>query len=310
MNQETLIPPVDRALLESELNEHRFVRNTNKGNNKIFIINQHNSPNVMLEIGRLRELTFRSSGGGTGKSCDIDDFDTDEICYEQLIVYSPEDKEIIGGYRFIDCSKTILENSEKPKLSTANYFQFSEKFIKNYLPITIELGRSWVQPNFQPNINPRKGVFALDNIWDGLGAITVDNPNIKYFFGKVTMYTSYNKTARDMILFFLHKFFPDNEGLLKPYHSLPFTTAAKDLEHLFDDMDFKEAFKKLNTLVRGFGENIPPLVNIYMNLSPTMKTFGTAANPHFGDVEETGIMITIDDIYPEKKERHINTYIK
>jgi hypothetical protein len=172
------------------------------------------------------------------------------------------------------------------------------------------LGRSWVQPNFQPNINPRKGVFALDNIWDGLGAITVDNPNIKYFFGKVTMYTSYNKTARDMILFFLHKFFPDNEGLLKPYHSLPFTTATKDLEHLFDDMDFKEAFKKLNTLVRGFGENIPPLVNIYMNLSPTMKTFGTAANPHFGDVEETGIMITIDDIYPEKKERHINTYIK
>lgn len=310
MNQEPLIPAIDRALLEQELNAKQFIRNTNKGNNQIFIVNHHNSPNTMQEIGRLRELTFRSSGGGTGRGVDIDHYDTDEVCYEQLIVYSPEDKEIIGGYRYIDCSKVIPKNGDKPALSTANYFDFSEKFIKDYLPYTIELGRSWVQPNYQPHINPRKGVFALDNIWDGLGAITVDNPKIKYFFGKVTMYTRYNQKARDMILHFLKTFFPDKEGLLKPYHPLAFSTPIEELENLFVGMDYKEAFKILNTQVRGLGENIPPLVNIYMNLSPSMKSFGTAANPHFGDVEETGIMITIGDIYPEKKERHIASYHK
>lgn len=308
MDQESVIPPVDRELLERELNEDRFIRKTNKGNNKIYVVNSHNSPNVMLEIGRLRELTFRNAGGGTGKAYDIDAFDTSDICYEQLIVYSPEDREIVGGYRFIECSKTISDRGEKPLLSTANYFQFSDRFIKEYLPQTIELGRSWVQPNFQPQVNPRKGIFALDNIWDGLGAIKVDHPKIRFFFGKVTMYASYNTQARDMILYFLYKFFPDPDHLLRPYHALTLSTPVSELEPLFEGMEFKEAYKKLNTLVRNLGEYIPPLINSYVNLSPTMKTFGTAVNPDFGDVEETGILLTIKDIYPEKKARHINTY--
>jgi len=307
---ETVIEPIDKALLEAELNDKTFVRNTNKGNNKIYIVNSKNSPNTMLEIGRLREVTFRAAGGGTGKKYDIDHYDTDDICYEQLLVYSPEDREIIGGYRFICCNKTIDNNKKEVHLSTATYFNFSEKFIAKYMPYTIELGRSWVQPNFQPSVNPRKGLFALDNIWDGLGALVIDNPEIKYFFGKVTMYTHYNQVARDMILFFLHKYFPDNENLLHPFHSQPIKTNENELAPLFEGLDYKDAFKILNQSVRNLGENIPPLVNIYMNLSPTMKTFGTAANPHFGDVEETAIMVTIDDIYDDKKQRHISTYSK
>ena len=305
-----VIDPINRELLESELNSNTFIRNTNKGNNKIFIVNHENSPNTMLEIGRLREITFRASGGGTGMSYDIDNYDTDSVCYEQLIVYSPEDREIIGGYRYMCCNKAIDNINHEVHLSTSKYFDFSERFINDYLPYTIELGRSWVQPNFQPSINPRKGLFALDNIWDGLGALIVDNKDIKYFFGKVTMYTHFNKEARDMILYFLHKYFPDNEKLLKPFNDLPITTDTLIFEKLFESLDYKEAFKVLNQGVRNLGENIPPLVNIYMNLSPTMKTFGTAANPHFGDVEETGIMVTIADIYEEKKARHVSTYLK
>lgn len=305
-----LIPPVDRTVLEKELHNGRFIRKTNKGNNEIYIVNYHNSPKVLQEIGRLRELTFRAAGGGTGKPFDLDEFDTSKTNYDQLIVYSPEDREIVGGYRFIDGSKSIVQGEEKPLLSTANYFRFSEKFIQQYLPITIELGRSWVQPNYQPAINPRKGIYALDNIWDGLGAITVENPHIKYFFGKVTMYKKFNQTARDYILFFLNKYFPDHDHLLKPYFPLPILTDKAEMEKAFENETFENAFKILNKLVRSHNENIPPLVNIYMNLSPTMKTFGTADNPHFGDVEETGIMITIADIYPEKKSRHIDTYQK
>jgi len=302
-----IIDPIDKSIIKRELEKNRFVRNTRKGDNEIYIINHHNSPNVMLEIGRLREITFRASGGGTGQEVDIDEYDTNDLCYDQLIVWSPEDEEIIGGYRFILCEKTLHQENDEILLSTSHYFDFSENFINKYLPYTIELGRSWVQPNFQPAVNPRKGLFALDNIWDGLGALIVKNPEIKYFFGKVTMYPSYNTESRDFLLFFLHHYFPDTEKLITPFHPLLQKFDCTIFENLLTGLDFKDDFKVLNSYVRERGEFIPPLVNIYMNLSPTMKTFGTAVNAEFGDVEETGILVTIADIYEEKKERHIQS---
>lgn len=302
---EKIIDPIAREILKSELTKERFVRNTRKGDNEIYIVDQHNSPNVLQEIGRLREVTFRASGGGTGLPVDLDEFDTNEICYKQLIVWSPEDEEIIGGYRYIKCVDAFDTESGEIHLSTTHYFDFSERFIKDYLPYTIELGRSWVQPNFQPTVNPRKGLFALDNIWDGLGALHMFNPEIKYFFGKVTMYPNYDTASRDFLLHFMHHYFPDTENLMKPFHPLIQNYDKQQIEEQLKGLDFKEGFKVLNSAVRENGEFIPPLVNIYMNLSPTMKTFGTAVNPEFGNVEETGILVTLSDIYLEKKERHM-----
>ncbi|MBI1836257.1 MAG: GNAT family N-acetyltransferase [Flavobacteriia bacterium] len=300
-----IISPISKEILLKELNNNRFVRKTRKGDNEIYIVNQHNSPNVVQEIGRLREVTFRAAGGGTGDSIDLDEFDTNEICYDQLIVWSPEDQEIIGGYRFIKCIETLNSKHDEILLSTSHYFDFTEKFIQEYLPHTVELGRSWVQPNFQPSVNPRKGLYALDNIWDGLGAIVIMNPEIKYFFGKVTMYPTYNEESRDMLLHFMHHYFPDKENLMKPFQPLIQNYNVQEAENMLNGLEFKDGFKVLNSFVRNHGENIPPLVNIYMNLSPTMKTFGTAVNPDFGNVEETGILVTIADIYPDKKERHM-----
>ena len=302
-----IIAPIDKAILKQELNSERFIRKTRKGDNEIYIINQHNAPNTLLEIGRLREVTFRASGGGTGEEIDLDEFDTNEICYEQLIVWSPEDEEIIGGYRYIKCENTLNLPNKEILLSTSHYFDFSEKFIADYLPYTIELGRSFVQPNFQPSVNPKKGLFALDNIWDGLGALVVNNPQIKYFFGKVTMYPSYNSETRDFLLHFMHHYFPDRENLMQPFHPLIQNYDAAYFENLLKDLEFKEGFKILNSYAKERGEFIPPLVNIYMGLSPSMKTFGTAVNAEFGDVEETGILVTIADIYLEKTERHIQS---
>jgi hypothetical protein len=259
----------------------------------------------VLEIGRLREVTFRASGGGTGESIDLDEFDTSENCYKQLVLWSPEDQEIIGGYRFIKC-KDAIDDFGNIHLSTVHYFDFSDKFIREFLPSTIELGRSWVQPNYQPSINPRKGLFALDNIWDGLGALIKYNPEINYFFGKVTMYPNYNTDCRDFLLYFMHHYFPDPDQLMKPFHPLVQHYDKSYVESQLDGLDFKDGFKVLNGHVRDKGEFIPPLVNIYMNLSPTMRTFGTAVNPDFGNVEETGILVTIADIFPDKKDRHIN----
>jgi hypothetical protein len=301
-----IIDPISRERIKAELNSERFLRTTRKGGNEIYSINAHNAPNTLQEIGRLREVSFRKSGGGTGKSLDLDHLDTCEKCYQQLIVWSPEDEQIIGGYRYILCNTILDDPDKKLPISTANYFEFSPTFVKNYLPYTIELGRSWVQPNYQPAVNPRKGLFALDNIWDGLGAIVRNNPDVRYFFGKVTMYPSYNTEARDFLLHFMHHYFPDKEHLMQAYHPLQQSYDCESFDAILQGLDFKEGFKKLNSFVRDRGEFIPPLVNIYMNLSPTMKTFGTAVNHDFGSVEETAILVTLDDIFEDKKERHMS----
>ena len=307
---ETIIQPIDTKLIESELTEDKFQRKTNNGNKEIYIITHHNSPNIMLEIGRLRELSFRDAGGGTGKSIDVDEFDSYEVPYQQLIVWSPEDKEIIGGYRFINGKDIRIDAEGQPYCATAELFHFSKNFNNEYLPYTIELGRSWVQPKYQPTYNIRKGIFSLDNLWDGLGAITLDYPEMKYFFGKITMYPRFNITARDMILFFLKKYFNDNENLVYPHEPLNIITDIEELNNTFNSGSYDEDYRILMKNVRRFNESIPPLVNAYMNLSSTMKTFGTAINHNFGKVEETGILITIDDIYDIKKHRHIATYKK
>jgi hypothetical protein len=303
VNLDYIIPPVDRALIKSELNPSRFVRKTNKIGNLIYIVNHHNSPNVMREIGRLREITFALAGGGTGQPIDIDDHDTAETCYEQLVVYSPEDEEIMGGYRFIDCAK--IAGKGVHHLSTSHYFNFSDQFVKEYMPYAIELGRSWINPLFQPSINPRKGLFALDNLWDGLGAIVLLHPHMKYFFGKVTMYSSYNEQAKRAVLGFMKTYFPDREKLVTPIHPIYTSVESHEIVEMVKGLDFKEGFKVLQRYCRERDENVPPLISNYMQLSPTMKSFGTAKNPDFGGVEETGILITLADIYHEKSERHL-----
>ncbi|MCB9189110.1 MAG: GNAT family N-acetyltransferase [Flavobacteriales bacterium] len=305
---EKIVEPIALSLIKSELNSDTFVRKTNKGENEIYIFDHRNAPYLLQEVGRLREVTFRAAGGGTGKPVDIDHFDIEpDTPYEQLIVWDPEEEEIVGGYRFIKCNHIKFDNGE-PLLATSHLFNFSDRFISNYLPHTIELGRSFVQPKYQPSPENRKGLFSLDNLWDGLGAIVVDNPTFRHFFGKVTMYLDFNQEARDCILSFMNTIFPDNEHLVTVKNQLPYHGDVSEFTSSIQDLNYKEAHKILNGKVRSLGENIPPLINAYMNLSSTMKTFGTALNDHFGDVEETGILVTIDDIYDSKKERHIDTY--
>ena len=307
---EDIIAPIDKEVLKSELTEDKRLRFTNKSNNEIYIITWKNAPNVLKEIGRLREIAFRAAGGGTGKSMDLDEYDLMEKPYQQLIVWNPEAEEILGGYRYLLGDEVEFDAEGKPVLATAHMFNFSEKFLKDYLPTTIELGRSFVTLEYQSTRAGSKGLFALDNLWDGLGALTVVMPQVKYFFGKMTMYPSYNRLGRDMILYFLKKHFNDKDQLITPMQPLQIETDPKVLEKIFCYDTFKEDYKVLNTEVRKLGYNIPPLVNAYLSLSPTMRMFGTAINDGFGDVEETGILIAVDEILEEKRVRHIESYLR
>ena len=308
--EEEIIAPISKELIKAELTEEKRLRMTNKSNNQIYIITAHDSPYTMQEIGRLREIAFRAAGGGTGKPVDIDEYDTMENPYKQLIVWNPEAEEILGGYRYILGTDVRFDELGAPILATAHMFHFSERFLREFLPTTIELGRSFVTLEYQSTRAGSKGLFALDNLWDGLGALTVVMPNVKYFFGKVTMYPSYNRLGRDMILYFMRKHFADKDNLIQPIDPLRLDTDEAFLQSLFSKESFKEDYRILNGEIRKLGYNIPPLVNAYMSLSPTMRMFGTAINYGFGDVEETGILIAVDEILAEKRLRHIESFLE
>ena len=306
--EEEIIQPIDRELLKSELTPEKQLRMTNKSHNEIYIVTANDSPNVLKEIGRLREIAFREAGGGTGKSMDLDEFDFGDNCYKQLIVWNPDANEIIGGYRYLLGKDWELDEKGQPKLATSHMFHFSDKFLKEYMPYTVELGRSFVSLEYQNVRKNTKSIFALDNLWDGLGALTVLYPEVKYFFGKMTMYPSYPHECRNMILYFLDKYFHDNDRLVYPLHPLDARIDEDKMRHIFTGSTFREDYKILNSHIRSHGINIPPLVNSYMNLSPKMLVLGTAINDEFGDVEETGIFFAISDIYEDKKMRHIRTF--
>lgn len=300
MEMEPIIPAVAREKLIGEMSEKTFLRNTNKGGNTIHIFRAQEAPALMQEIGRLREEAFRDAGGGTGKAVDIDECDVHPEGYTQLIVWDPKAQEILGGYRY------IIPRTGYPKcLSTEHYFDFSDKFRRKYLPYTIELGRSFVQTKYQSG-GALKALFALDNLWDGLGTVVTRNPDVRYLFGKVTMYGDYNVEARNMLIYFLRKYFPDREGLMKTRCPATFNINHDEMEAIFTGRDYVENYKILSRTVRNFEEVIPPLINAYMSLSPTMKVFDTAINPDFGNVEETGILLTLGELYKEKVARHFD----
>lgn len=300
--------PVEEVI--AELTAEKLMRKTNKGSNEIYIFSHKDSPVLMREIGRLRELTFRAAGGGTGEEQDIDEYDVSEVPYKQLIVWDPDAREILGGYRFIHCAEAARDSTGKIKLATAELFNFSEVFCMDYIPYTVELGRSFVTPAYQSSKAGAKALYALDNLWDGVGALTVDYPELKYFFGKVTMYAHFHSEARNLIQYFFLKYFRDRENLVYPIDPFEFHIDIPKMETIFTGNDYKEDYKILVQSVRQYGENIPPLFNSYMNVSPSMKTFGTVLHKGFGNVLETGIIVTVSDIYEVKRDRHIETYLR
>lgn len=312
MKTNDIIAPVSVEAILEELTIDKFFRKTNNADNEIYILSAHDSPNTMREIGRLREISFRDSGGGTGLDCDIDEFDTREDNYfKQLIVWNPVDCAIVGGYRFLMCDTLPIDADGQVDTPTGELFIYSEKFVKEYLPYTIELGRSFVQPDYQPSKSLSKGLYSLDNLWDGLGSLIGIYPQAKYYFGKVTMYPQLERTSRDMILYFMRKHFPDPEGLVRvrPELNLPILADTEWLDSIFSADSYRDNYKILVKQVRDHGAAVPPLVNAYMNLSPSLRSFGTAVNPGFGNVEETGILVTIKDMFEEKVKRHL-TYDK
>lgn len=309
MQMKDIIEPVEKGLLKKELDKEHFVRPTHKAGNEIYEITGNDAPNVMREIGRLREKSYRASGGSTGEALDIDFMDTMEKPYHQIVVWDPEEEEIVGGYRYLHGKECTFDNNDQPVITSAHLFHYSEYFIKNYLPYTIELGRAYVQPKYQTRQMGTKSLFALDNTWDGLGAMLYKNPDVKYLIGKVTIYPEYDEVSRNLIYTYLRRFCYDKKGLFAPYKPIDISTEAQEIaDDLFEGDDALANYHILQKAIRARGTVIPPMFSAYLNLTTKLRFFGNAVNDELSDVYETGIMIKIDDITEDKKMRHIGSY--
>ena len=300
-----VIPAVETSLLQSELEGH-LLRPSNKADNLIYDITAHECPNVMREIARLREISYRDGGGATGQEMDIDEMDTMAEPYHQLIVWDPEHKQIIGGYRYLFGHEAEIRNGQ-PFITSAHLFHYSERFIRDYLPNTIEFGRAFVQPMYQKREMGVKALFALDNIWDGIGAVMHTHPEIRWMIGKVTIYPDYNATARELIYAYLNRYHKGEEGLFAPFQ--PFISESLG-NCPFEGVDKKENYHILQHAVREQGTVIPPMFSAYLNLTNDLQFFGNAINDELANVYETGIMVDLETVYQEKKERYIAPYIE
>ncbi len=283
-----------------------MLRLSNKADNLIYDITAHECPNVMREIARLREISYRDGGGATGLEMDIDEMDTMAKPYHQLIVWDPEHQQIIGGYRYLFGSDAEIRDGQ-PFITSAHLFRYSERFIREFLPQTIEFGRAFVQPMYQTREMGVKALFALDNIWDGIGAIMHNHPELRYMIGKVTIYPDYNATARELIYNYLDLYHRGEEGLFAPYKPLPIVPLANSP---FSGDDAQENYHILQRAVREQGTVIPPMFSAYLNITNELQFFGNAINDELSNVYETGIMVDLTTVYQEKKERYITPYVE
>ena len=305
-----VIEPVSREALKAELTPQTLLRTTNRAGNELYVVGPE-AVNVIREIGRLREIAFRAGGGGTGEPLDIDKFDTDPAyAYRQLVLWDPEAQEIIGGYRFCLCDEAVFDREGQPVLTSSHMFRFTKKFIKHYLPYTVELGRSFVSVEYQSSKSGSKSIYALDNLFDGIASIGVlFKKRIRYFFGKATIYREYPTEARELVMCFLKKYFGKGHRLLQIRKEVKVEKRRRYYK-FFKGLDYKEGYRVLKAKVLEYGVSIPPLVNTYMNLSPTMIYFGTGINDEFGDVYDSGLLVNFKEMYPEKKKRHLDSFLQ
>jgi hypothetical protein len=301
---DTIISPISKDSLLKELTPEKFLKFTSKGGNEIYDFSFRDAPSLMYEVARLREVSFRKIGCGTGKAMDIDENDVRPVGFRQLIVWNPIENEIIGGYRYAICQNHLNNISS---LSVPHYFNFSREFINNYLPYSIELGRAWVNPAYQPSAGNRKSIFALDNLWDGLGSVIKVNPQIKYLYGKITFSSGYDPIARYLLLWLLEHYFSDERNLIKPKKTVAVPNVIDVAGIRVDGNNFEKDYKSISHYIRSLRLTIPPLVNSYLGLAKTIIIYGTAKNPELGNSFETGILINIQDIYPEKLQRYTSS---
>lgn len=253
ITEKTIAHPQDRRSLKQELREAELLGETSDGK-KIYLFDYKPDSAVMQEVGRLREISFRCVGEGTGEKKDIDKYDR---YYRHLILWDEEDLEIAGAYRLAEAHKLI--HDEHSPLYSETLFQYSDA-MKPYFEQGIELGRSFVQPRYW-------GRRSLDYLWYGIGAYLKKHPEVRYMFGPVSLSNSYPKPAKDMLIWFYQHYFGDENQLATA--NMPYTLSHdvhQNLSTLFCGTDYKADFKILKEQLDYMGVSVPTLYKQYSEL--------------------------------------------
>ena len=295
--QKAIALPEDRRDLKAALKKS-YLLGLTKDNKKIYLY-EYSSKNtaVLNELGRLREISFRKVGEGANKKRDIDKYD---YYYKHIILWDDESLEIVGAYR-IGVTKEICDKLEDSALYTHTLFNYNVK-LKDYLPDSIELGRSFVQPKYW-------GSRALDYLWQGIGAYLRNNPQIKYMYGPVSISANYPKVAKDMILYFYNHYFADEEKLVSA--RLPYKMNIDD-EYMqqfiikLNGNDYDQDFKHLKKALAFLGLSVPTLYKQYADLcqSGGIRFCAYNIDKEFSDCVDSFILVSVDKIKEKQKKRY------
>lgn len=287
--------PMSRQEIRSELRKGEQI-GTTSDNKQIYLIEHENAPNIINEIGRLREYSFRKVGEGSGRARDIDAYDR---YYHHLVLWDDEALEIAGAYRIGECG-WILSWLGKEGLYMSDLCDMHDSF-DNILEDAIELGRSFVQPKYW-------GSRALDYLWQGIGAYLSHNPQIKYMMGPVSISGSFPKHAQEALVYFYTLYFGSSHTMVKaksPYRLSDYVQA--EFTALFSGEDYNEDFRRLKDYLKSFDVSVPTLYKQYSELCEEggVEFMDFGIDTDFNNCIDGYILVDISKIKEAKRQRYI-----
>jgi len=292
---ESIAHPECRQRLRKEIRQCDLLGET-ADNKQIYLFEYRPDTSIMREIGRLRELSFRAVGEGTGQRRDLDRYDP---YYMHLVLWDDEDLEIVGAYRLCDTER-VLSSAGIDCIYTASLFLYNET-MKQYLYRGLELGRSFVQPRYW-------GKRSLDYLWYGIGALLRRNPGYRYLFGPVSISDSYPQATKDLLVTFYDLYFGcDHQPVspLNPYQIEPDRQA--DLDRQFCGDDYKKDFTHLKALLHMHGHSVPTLYKQYTEVCEDggVCFSGFNIDPGFAECIDGFVIVDTDRLSGKKRKRYI-----
>lgn len=293
--ERNVIRPVDNKYLKEELNKSKLLGTTADGK-KIYCTSYAEGKSIIKEIARLREITFRKVGEGTGNKFDFDKFDK---YYKHIVLWNDNENEIIGSYRLGVC-REIIDNYGAEGLYNSEEFKFTDEFIK-ILPQSIELGRSFIQEKYWKT-------NALDSLWQGIGLYVQELQGIKYFFGAVSISESFSNKAKDIIIGYCKKWFSgENLEYIIPHNEYTISQANySNVSEILCNNSPEQDFKSLKTKLKEMNCAIPVMFRRYTEICEAngVKFLGYNLDKNFSNCVDGFILLDITQIKKSYKLRY------
>lgn len=291
--ENNIIHPIDKKILLEEIKKCETLYQTDDGK-KVIITDFLTTPNLITEIARLREITFRLVGEGTGNKKDTDKYDK---YYKHIILWDNNELEIIGSYR-IGIGKDIYEKYSIDGFYTSTLFSYSNEFLE-FLPYSVELGRSFIQKKYWNS-------FALEYLWRGMGCYFAKSQDIRYLFGVVSISNMYPDDAKKLLVYYYKKWYGKELGVNS---NNPFILSEKDnhyLSEIFNSEDIKKDYLTLKQTLKNYGVSIPTLYKNYVELcyKEGVHFLNFGIDEDFGNCIDGFIMLDLHYITEDKKKRY------